>query len=143
LADAKRVDDHWYPKDPQKRAKVDQFLNWYYLAFRKMHEGIIYYRIVAPKLNVPIKQWKLDYCENAYPGAMAGLEKYLEENEYVAGPEMSIADFYAVTAVAGQKLFNFDRSGYPKVCAWYDKLVAIPEIAETIAVYDQLMPSNS
>jgi glutathione S-transferase len=37
LCETKQIEDHWYPKDARKRAKIDQFLSWFYLSYRVNH----------------------------------------------------------------------------------------------------------
>lgn len=33
--------DHWYPKDPAKRAKVDEYLDWHHSNLRQGAEGFM------------------------------------------------------------------------------------------------------
>ena len=44
LVDKYHLPDHWYPKDLQKRAKVDQYLHWHHNNLRK-EAKLFYYKV--------------------------------------------------------------------------------------------------
>ena len=51
LADSRGCDDHWYPKDLRKRAKVNQYLDEHHNYIR-MGVGVhIFKRFFAPMIN--------------------------------------------------------------------------------------------
>ena len=43
LATSRKCDDHWYPADPRKRARIDEYLNWHHLNIR-MGCGVLFFR---------------------------------------------------------------------------------------------------
>ena len=44
LVDKYHLPDHWYPKDLQKRAKVDEYLHWHHNNLRK-EAKLFYYKV--------------------------------------------------------------------------------------------------
>ena len=46
LVDKYHLPDHWYPKDLQKRAKVDEYLHWHHNNLRK-EAKLFYYKVSA------------------------------------------------------------------------------------------------
>lgn len=67
---------------------------------------------------------------------MASINGYLEATEFVAGDEISIADIYTVTVVAQHKVLKFDRTPYPKLQAWFEKVSIMPGVKEWLEEVD-------
>ena len=44
LVDKYHLPDHWYPKDLQKRAKVDEYLHWHHNNLRR-GGGVFYFKV--------------------------------------------------------------------------------------------------
>ena len=40
-----KLSDHWYPSDPKKRAKVDEYLDWHHLNLRRGAAGTIFEKV--------------------------------------------------------------------------------------------------
>ena len=49
LAETKGASPDWYPKNPQKRAIVDQYLDWHHTFLRQGATGLVYRKYWAPK----------------------------------------------------------------------------------------------
>jgi GSH-dependent disulfide-bond oxidoreductase len=56
------------------------------------------------------------------------LDGRLGENDYLAGPEVSIADFATLPWVFRHDWQEIDLAGYPNVKRWYDRMMARPAV---------------
>lgn len=55
------------------------------------------------------------------------VEKFLQKTPYVAGDELTIADFSFVTSITSWTVFEpIDPKKYPKISAWLKKMEALP-----------------
>ena len=50
----------------------------------------------------------------------------MNDNEYFAGPKITIADISILANVASFEYFNLDLTAYPKLSAWYKKMQSFP-----------------
>ncbi|XP_054738990.1 glutathione S-transferase 1-like [Anastrepha obliqua] len=125
LVDKYGTDDSLYPKDLIKRAKVNQFL--FYEAtvvFDRTFLNIS--RPIFNKNNV-ITHAKIEAIYQVYER----LESFLKEHAYVAGDQLTVADFSLIATIT--TLFNFaqlDGGKYPKIAEWVKRLEELPYYAE-------------
>jgi len=69
--------------------------------------------------------------ETVMPKILGTMNTWLTENEYLAGPNMTIADLVGYHELAhGVILLGINLSAYPKLHTWFWKINKIPEIAE-------------
>lgn len=67
---------------------------------------------------------------------MTALEELMGEGPYLAGPEVSLADFHAYPIFC---YFNLTAEGaeafkrHPKLCAWWETISARPSVAATVS----------
>ncbi|KAH8318751.1 hypothetical protein KR074_005262, partial [Drosophila pseudoananassae] len=106
-------DDSLYPKDPQKRAVVNQRLYFdmgtLYAAFSKF-----YYSIFRPAKPGTLEDYKK--IEDAFQL----LNTFLEGQVYVAGDHLTVADFAIVATVSTYEAVDFDFRKYSNVSRWYE-----------------------
>ncbi len=107
-----------YPVDPQARARVDWYLNYHHRNVRDASVGL-----VAPKirkdLNIP--EVVQQSAAANLSGALRVLDGLLAEQTYIAGTNLTIADFAAYVEIGQlQPQFTnvFDLSPYPDVQRW-------------------------
>ena len=53
LCQTRNVPDHWYPKDPKRRAKVDEYLDWHHTGLRMGSGGYFFRKYVSPITGKP------------------------------------------------------------------------------------------
>lgn len=95
------VPDHWYPKDPQKRVRVNEYLGWQHLGIRMHGSKMLYLKLIAPIV------FKLEVPENKMAEALEDLNRSLDQIEntfiqdegFIGGNEISIADLLAIGEV--------------------------------------------
>ncbi|PSN29674.1 hypothetical protein C0J52_26681 [Blattella germanica] len=112
LVDKYAKDDSLYPKDPKKRALVNQRL--YFDA------GTLYQRFIDYYLTVMWMGQKEDPAKyEKLKEAFKLLDTFLEGKTWVAGDQLTIADFDIVTTVSSAEVFDFNVNEYPNVSKWF------------------------
>ncbi|KAJ4433656.1 hypothetical protein ANN_15966 [Periplaneta americana] len=115
LVDQYAKDDSLYPKEPKKKALVNQRL--FFEAGTMDKAFVEYFRGKAAKLF----------------DAFDILDKLLEGNKWLAGEKKTIADFSMVSSVASIEVAGFDIGKYPNVVDWYQNIqTTFPGYDETV-----------
>nr|CAD7574750.1 unnamed protein product [Timema californicum] len=118
LVDQYGKDDSLYPKDPKKRALVNQKL---------------YFDIgtLFPRLKQYFVKWcsfhGKDPDESQFQQiqeAVGFLEKFLEGQQWVAGDALTIADYNLLVSVADIQSVGLVLSSYPNVSKWFHRAKA-------------------
>jgi glutathione S-transferase len=123
-----------YPKDLQKRARVNERMDWLNTQFyRDWGYGLIY-----PQLFPHLKRPN-DEQQNAVVAwgkdKSAGWLKILDENilgpnAYLCGNEITIADYLGAAYLTAGEVVRCDLSPYPNITRWLGKMKARPNWAE-------------
>jgi len=71
-----------------------------------------------------------------FPPLFAKLEKKLTENAYLCGDCLTIADISAVHELHQTVMLGTDLSAYPKLNAWKNKILSLPECVEVLEPYN-------
>jgi glutathione S-transferase len=58
-------------------------------------------------------------------------QKYLGDNPYLAGEQITLADFVVITLFLDIKAFGFPVEDYPKLMAWHDRLMERESVQKT------------
>jgi len=107
-----------YPKDAQKRATVDQWVD--YISF---HVGanfmpVVFNRVFAPRMSKPVNEQAivdgLEFLKQYLPV----IEKQLTQHPHVAGKEVSLADIVLLALLEPAEVARVDLSEYPNLSAW-------------------------
>ncbi|EJY57355.1 AAEL001061-PC [Aedes aegypti] len=107
-------DDKLYPKDPQKRALVNQRLYFDMGVFYQRFGDYWYPQIFAKQPANPDNFKKMEE-------AVGFLNTFLEGHQYAAGDELTIADLSLAASAATYEVAGFDFSKYPNVQAWLER----------------------
>ncbi len=108
-------DDSLYPKDPKRRAVVNQRLYFDMGVLSKRLYDFLYPQLVL-KEKQDVKKLK------SLEEAVELLDIFLEENKFLAGDKMTIADFSVVVTASVIELTGFEIRKYPSICRWYDEM---------------------
>ncbi|XP_046398080.1 glutathione S-transferase 1-like isoform X1 [Ischnura elegans] len=115
LANKYGKDDSLYPKDPKARAIVDEMLHF--------DNGTLFPRlrnITFPLLFRGKKELSPE-AKQEVEEAYAFMEKFLEERAWVAGNNMTIADFCCVSSITSLECLVPGIASHPKLAAWVEK----------------------
>lgn len=115
LADQYGKNDSIYPKDTKKRAMVDQRL-YFDLGTLYGRFADYYYPVVFGGASYDPE--KLKKCEEA----MKFFDTFLENSEYAAGNNLTLADLTLVATVSTYEVMDFDLSPYKNVTKWLAKI---------------------
>uniref|UniRef100_A0A182XUP8 glutathione transferase n=1 Tax=Anopheles quadriannulatus TaxID=34691 RepID=A0A182XUP8_ANOQN len=115
-----------YPEDPIARAKVNAGLHFdsgvLFSRLRFYFEPILY------EGSAEVPQDKIDYMKKGYELLNDALVE-----DYIAGSSITLADVSCIATIATmEEFFPMDRSRYPALVAWIDRL------SRTLPDYDQL-----
>nr|XP_012215007.1 PREDICTED: glutathione S-transferase 1-1-like isoform X1 [Linepithema humile] len=108
-------DDSLYPKDPKKRALVDQRLYFdagtLYSSFGDYYYTLIYNGVTLDQAGYEKMNTALSF-----------FDKFLEGENYAAGKTLTIADLTLVVTIANYKVVEHDLSKYSNILRWFDKV---------------------
>ncbi|KAH8254799.1 hypothetical protein KR032_012233 [Drosophila birchii] len=114
-------DDSLYPKDLQRRAIVDQRLHYDSSVVTSTGRAITYPLFWENNSEIP--QARIDALEGVYKN----LNLFLESGDYLAGDNLTIADFHVTAAITGFVVFlPVDASKYPKLANWVQRIKELP-----------------
>jgi len=117
------VKDHWYPKDSQAMAKVDEYMSWQHLNVRSY--GSLYFMTqFIPMMmggDLPSSS-KISKLADGLGKAVDDMENiWLKNTPYVAGNNITIADLLASTELEMPGIVGYNmREGRPNVSKYLD-----------------------
>nr|CAD7458691.1 unnamed protein product [Timema tahoe] len=120
-------DDPLYPKDPKKRALVDQRL---YFDIGTLYQNFMDYYFPVAFNGAEFEPKKIDKITKA----IQVLETFLEGQQWVAGTSLTIADISIAVTLSSAEAVGFDvsPSKYPNLYRWYT------EAKNSISGYNEL-----
>lgn len=118
LADQYGKDESLYPKDPKRRALINQRLYF--------DMGVLYQRFADyyyPQIwqHAPAEPEKLKKMEEG----LGFLDKFLDNQTFVAGNKLSIADLSMLATISTYDIAGYDLSKFPNIKAWFDDISKI------------------
>ncbi|XP_054711899.1 glutathione S-transferase theta-1-like [Uloborus diversus] len=120
-----KVEDHWYPKDSKKQAKVDEYLEWQHLNTRLFGSMIFRERVITPSLeNKPVNNAKIEFYKDNFVKVLKNIEKgFLKDKNYLCGDEISVADIFCSCEIEQPLIIGFDPiSEVPRVKSWLERI---------------------
>ena len=91
---------------------------------------MVFKSFIAPGLGIKVNPEDIVLHEKQFMKALKMMEIWLSKTEYLCGDEITIADISAVCELLQVKFIGKKLTGFPKVEAWQNKLLEIPEIKE-------------
>ncbi|XP_060649079.1 glutathione S-transferase D4-like [Drosophila nasuta] len=106
-------DDSLYPKDPQKRALVNQRLYFdlgtLFKALADYYYPLFYKKPLDAELFKKVEE------------ALNFLDTFLDGKQYVAGDSHTVADIVILSTISSFKAFGLDISKYNNIVKWYER----------------------
>ncbi|EDW91641.1 glutathione S-transferase 1 [Drosophila yakuba] len=117
--------DSLYPKDLKKRAIVDQRLHYDSSVITSTGRAISFPLFWENKTEIP--KARIDALEGVYKS----LNLFLDSGNYLAGDNLTIADFHVIAAMTGNLVFlPVDATKYPDLAAWIQRIKELPYYEE-------------
>ncbi|CAH1154996.1 unnamed protein product [Phaedon cochleariae] len=110
-------DDSLYPKDPKRRAVVDQRL---YFDMGTLYANLADYYYPVIFRNASYDPTKLEKINDAFKF----LDLFIGDNDYSTGSNLTLADLALVVTVSTYELLKYDFSPYKNVSRWFAKVKA-------------------
>ena len=118
-----------YPKDLQKRARVNEMMDWINTQVcRDFAYGLVYPQIFPAHKRPSDEQQKgqLAWAKERSKGWLTILDKnILGSNKYLCGNEISIADYFGVSFIGLGEIIRLDFAAYPNVNRWLNAMKAM------------------
>ncbi|XP_037039433.1 glutathione S-transferase 1-1-like [Bradysia coprophila] len=118
------VNNKFYPTDLQKRSLVDSRL-----FFDATNSFPAIRDFARPVLRAGVKKISKDRRDTIITWLNA-IELFLGQSQWIAGDEITIADFTFLAHVASAKAFGVDFNQFPKLNDWYNRCKSLPGFHE-------------
>nr|AEE63485.1 unknown [Dendroctonus ponderosae] len=115
LVNAYGKDDSLYPKDPKKRAIVDQRLYFDIGTLYGRFADYYYPIIFAGASKDAAKMEKIN-------DAMKFLDIFLEGQKFVAGDQLTVADLAIVATISTYEVVGYDLAPYKNITKWFNNI---------------------
>jgi glutathione S-transferase len=132
---ADKIDSPAYPKDLQKRARVNEVMDWLNTGFyRDFGYGLVY-----PQIFPHHKRRSDEAQAGAVEWGKQNTKRWLDimdknllggGKKYLCGDEITIADYLGAGMISLNELIKCDLKDYPNVARWYDSMKARPNWSE-------------
>lgn len=110
------------PKDPKKRAVIDQWIDFATLHIGANFMPVVYNRLFAPLRGIPVSEKAitdgLEFLKQYFPV----IEKQLSQHKYIVSDDVSLADIILLALLEPAEMAQIDLNGYPKLAAWRKEL---------------------
>ena len=120
-----------YPKDPKRRARVNEVMDWFNSNFyRDYGYGLIYPQIFpshkrsSEVAHRAVIEWGKEKTKNW----LKILNDHIigPKHSYLCGDEITIADYFGAAIIQVGEVIRCDFSAYPNVKRWLDKMKSLP-----------------
>ncbi|EEB17125.1 GSTD1-5 protein, putative [Pediculus humanus corporis] len=125
LARKYNVDDHWYPKDIEKQARVDEFLEWQHMSERIPLSLFFLNTYLKPMLTgKKLDDNRLQKYKSQMEDSLNDIENvWLKDSQYLVGNEISVADLVGISEIEQPRISNYDvTAGRPRIAAWMKRV---------------------
>src|SRR5688572_28084138 len=134
-----------YPKDVQKRARVNERMDWFNTNFyREIGYHLVYPQVYPhhARQTEEITKATAEWGKQKVAPAFEVLDTWvLGNNPFTCGADMTIADIFGAQLVSCGELVGVDLSPYPNVSRWMTKMKALPEWSAVNAIHDAFAAS--
>lgn len=141
LSDTFQVEDHWYPKVPSARVKVDTYLHWHHENIRKNFAGYIFNKHIGPQF------YGTKFSQEINDSLVATQQMVLEyiddilKNSFIAGTEKpTIGDLSCYCELTQMLIDKHDFSKYTNLVKWMDYMKNMKGITEAHKLFYKLLP---
>ena len=123
-----------YPADPEKRAQVDQWMDYFVCHPGRWLMSAYFQKIIKPAAGMGAPDpAAIEEAEKFVHQGLKVVDRVLGDTPWLANGELSIADLTALAYIEQEKSIDFPLDDYPKVRDWYSRLEALESVARVRA----------
>ena len=129
-----------YPKDPQVRARIEEYLHWHHVNTRAITMAW-FAPAVRPDLGGGAEFTKMQEVRAVQ--SLKTLNKMLGESKWLVGDVVTVADICAFAEVSQclPEFFNLHSlDAYPNVMRWVGDCKQLPMYTETHSDFNKMLP---
>jgi glutathione S-transferase len=129
-----------YPKDPQKRARVNERMDWFNTGFyRDFSYGFVYPQVFAflKRPDDHVQAGTLEWGRGKALFWLKVLDQGIIKGRYLCGEEITIADYMGSIMLLGGEAIGMDFAEYPNIKRWLGQMKSLKHWASTNAVFYQ------
>lgn len=131
-----QIADHWYPRDRERRARVDEYLEFQHNGTR-LHYSYLFLHEMMPRMTggTPDKKQTEKLESNMQKVTHIVQKTFLGDQRFLCGDQISIADIFAAHEIMQIVIVGREPlEGFPKMSAWLERVSQElnPVFAETI-----------
>ena len=135
---ANTSDSDLYPSDSMRRARVDQWMDFFSCHLGHWFTKIFYEAVIKPKFDLGSPDEKgIAEATKFVHSQLKMLNRHLDESEWLANDAFSIADLFAFAYVEQHKQVDVSLDDYANVKAWFERVESRPSIARAKARLSQ------
>jgi len=120
---AVKSDSPLYPAGAKQRALVDQWSDFVSHHIATALSRVLFNRVFAPFLNQEVDERSLADGLSFLEQFLPLVDAPLEERRYLAGGELTLADFNLLSALDPAEVAQVDLSGYLNITRWRQDLM--------------------
>ncbi|KAL7836958.1 hypothetical protein AOLI_G00282420 [Acnodon oligacanthus] len=127
LATVYNVPEHWYPREPLRRARVDEYTAWHHTNTRLHAATVFITEVLMPRmLGRPANPEKLQKAVEELEQTMQKLDKmFLKRQAFLCGDDISIADLLAICEIMQPLAGGRDvLKNHPNLQSWRSRVQA-------------------
>jgi glutathione S-transferase len=114
----------FYPPDFAAQAAVDQWCSFVSVHIYMAMVRVFYNKVAAPQFGLAIDEQSLADGQQFLAKILPVVDKQLVAHRYLAGDDLTIADFAMLSFLDPTEIVDLDLRPYPKLTAWRDGLRA-------------------
>ncbi|MBV1907962.1 MAG: glutathione S-transferase family protein [Kangiellaceae bacterium] len=121
--------DNWYPKNLELRAQTDQWLEWIQC---RMSGAVVNIVLNTVFMGDNGDQAAIIRGHEMMAELSVILEAQLQDNNYIAGDNITIADLALVSNVFQLSMAKAIPEDKPALRTWYDKMMSLPGVRASL-----------
>lgn len=124
---AKRPESGLLPADPARRALVNQWQCWDLAHWEPACVGIVFERMVKQLFGLGAEDpVKVAEAMERFNRVAPILDGQLSKTRFVAGSDLTVADFSLGAVLNTQPATRFTLESYPNIIRWHESLMELP-----------------
>ena len=118
----RKYNSDFYPDDITAQADVDKWLDFISAHLANGMGKVLFNKIIAGVIDAPVDEQSMKDGYSFIERFLGVIDKQLASSAYLAGDNMSIADFCLLATIDPAEVIDVDISKYPHIDAWRKKM---------------------